>query len=143
MEGRHPIELVRCGKRRVNGQPCRKFAIAGGTVCRLHGGSAPQVVPAAKLRLALAADAVTERLLKIALSKRRRDSDVIAAAKDPLDRAGVRAEKPTDERPNDGTVLWEELVEIHRRRVLEAGVRGELAAGEAPALPRRDVLVIE
>jgi hypothetical protein len=47
-----------------------------------------------------------------------------------LDRAGVRAGKQPDYRANDGTVLWEEFVAVHRRRVLEAGTRGELPAGE-------------
>jgi len=51
MEGRHPIELVRCGKRRVNGLPCQQPAIHGGHVCRIHGGAAPQVVADATLRL--------------------------------------------------------------------------------------------
>jgi hypothetical protein len=45
--------------------------------------------------LALAADAA-ERLVKIALSKRTRDSDVIAAAKDLLDRAGVLRSRQTN-----------------------------------------------
>src|SRR5215472_13059297 len=100
---------MECTARRSNGLPWKRQAIVGGRVCPYHGGSAPQVVVAAKLRLALAADAVAERLVKIALSKRTRDSDVIAAAKDLLDRAGVRPEKPRDETPNDGTVLWEEF----------------------------------
>jgi hypothetical protein len=42
-------------------------------------------------------------LASIALSKRTRVSDAIAAAKDLLDRAGVRAEKRTDDRASDGT----------------------------------------
>jgi integrase len=62
-------------------------------VCRLHGG-APQVVKAAKLQLALAADAVAERLVKIALAKGTKDSDVIAAAKDLLESA-TALKKPT------------------------------------------------
>jgi hypothetical protein len=105
-----------CTAKRTNGTPCKAHAIHGGRVCRIHGGAAPQVIAAAKLRLALAADAVAERLVKVALSKRTKDSDVIAAAKDLLDRAGVRAEKPANDRANDGTVLWEEFVQIHRLR---------------------------
>jgi hypothetical protein len=121
MEVRDLMEHARlCGRTRRNGTPCRKYAIQGGTVCRLHGGSALQVIAAAKLRLALSADAVTARLVKIALSKRTKDADVIAAAKDPLDRAGVRAERAPDANAGRGTVLWEEFVAIHRRRVLDA-----------------------
>lgn len=37
----------RCSARRTNGEPCRAFAIVGGTVCRAHGGAAPQVRRAA------------------------------------------------------------------------------------------------
>jgi len=36
-----------CSARRTNGEPCRAFAIVGGTVCRTHGGAAPQVRHAA------------------------------------------------------------------------------------------------
>lgn len=33
------------------GKPCRKYAIRGGTVCRTHGGAAPQVEKAAAQRV--------------------------------------------------------------------------------------------
>jgi hypothetical protein len=142
--------------------PCKAHAIHGGHVCRVHGGAAPQVVAAAKLRLALAADAVAERLVTIALSKRTRDSDVIAAAKDLLDRAGVRAEKPANERVNDGTVLWEEFIAVHRRGIaapaagasatasidgatletIDAG-KTDAAPSAQPAAGRRPTLQIE
>jgi hypothetical protein len=69
MERRHPIELVRCGKRRVNGLPCQKPVIPGGSVCRLHGGGAPQVVAVANQRVALASDPVARRLIGIAMSR--------------------------------------------------------------------------
>ncbi len=38
---------------RSSGERCRRAAILGGTVCRVHGGAAPQVKAAAKKRLAL------------------------------------------------------------------------------------------
>lgn len=45
----------RCSARSSRtGQPCRSWAILGGTVCVNHGGRAPQVVAAAKRRLAMA-----------------------------------------------------------------------------------------
>jgi hypothetical protein len=43
---------MRCTARRTDGEPCGNHAIKGGTVCRYHGGSAPQVQAAAKQRLA-------------------------------------------------------------------------------------------
>jgi hypothetical protein len=108
IEGHHPMELQRCGKRRVNGLPYQKPVIPGGSICRLHGDAATQVVAAAKLRLAPAADAVAERLVRSSSSKRTKDADVIAATKDLLDRAGVRRE------PDGRTPLSrKELMALH------------------------------
>jgi hypothetical protein len=45
------------------GQPCGKWALKGSTVCRTHGGGAPQVQAAAKQRLA--EKAITEALGKL------------------------------------------------------------------------------
>jgi hypothetical protein len=42
---------VRCTGRRTNGEPCRAWAIHGGSVCWTHGGAAPQVRLAAMDRL--------------------------------------------------------------------------------------------
>lgn len=43
----------RCSAQSVRSkQPCRRYAIRGGTVCYTHGGRAPQVKAAAKARLA-------------------------------------------------------------------------------------------
>jgi hypothetical protein len=40
-----------CGAQRRDGQPCQAPAIEGGLVCLRHGGSAPQVRIAARLRV--------------------------------------------------------------------------------------------
>jgi hypothetical protein len=108
-----------CSARRQNGTACKAYAIVGGRVCRMHGGAAPQVVNAAKRRLALAADDVVRRLVGICLSKRTKDADVIAAARDLLDRASVRPERDAASNAGDGTVLWEEFIQIYRRKVLD------------------------
>jgi hypothetical protein len=42
----------RCRARRKSGKPCGNPPMAGGFVCRMHGGSAPQVKRAAAQRLA-------------------------------------------------------------------------------------------
>lgn len=43
---------LRCGRpRNSDGLPCTQWRIKGGTVCKTHGGSAPQVKRAAALRV--------------------------------------------------------------------------------------------
>jgi hypothetical protein len=44
-------EADRCSARTSAGRPCRAHPIRGGTVCRVHGGMAPQVRAAAERRL--------------------------------------------------------------------------------------------
>ena len=51
MRSQDPIQAQPCTARRKNGQPCGAKAIRGGTVCRMHGGGAPQVKAAAAARL--------------------------------------------------------------------------------------------
>ncbi len=43
---------IRCSARtKATGQPCRQLAIKGATVCKMHGGMAPQVQASARERL--------------------------------------------------------------------------------------------
>lgn len=65
----------------------------GGTVCYTHGGAAPQVQAAAKVRLAMAADYAAATLIRLSRKKKASDADLRAACKEILDRAGL---KPTD-----------------------------------------------
>jgi hypothetical protein len=61
-----------CLAKRTNGEPCRAYAITGGTVCRAHGGAAPQVRAAAHRRIILSQ--ITAGLLAgQAKAARRRD----------------------------------------------------------------------
>ena len=45
----------RCTARNRAGKPCGAYAVRGGRVCRVHGGP-PQVIAAAKRRLAVMAE---------------------------------------------------------------------------------------
>ena len=65
------------------------MAARGANVCRVHGGSAPQVKRAAQRRLQQAADALTARLLGFALDQGVPDAIALQAVRDALDRAGL------------------------------------------------------
>lgn len=85
----------RCRAHRSNGDACSAYAIRGGTVCAVHGGSAPQVKRSAQERLAEMVDPLLTELFRIAQSS---DSDAVrlAAIKDALDRAGYKATERVD-----------------------------------------------
>jgi hypothetical protein len=55
----------RCHATARSGSPCRQPAVAGATVCRFHGGSAPQVQRAAARRLAEADAAAVLKLADV------------------------------------------------------------------------------
>jgi hypothetical protein len=94
--------------------------MAGGKVCRVHGGSAPQVIAAARHRLLKACDPVAARLIEIAKSKLTEPKDAIVAIREVLNRAGLSAQPVAEAQgANQGQVLWEEFIQIHRRRVPE------------------------
>jgi hypothetical protein len=107
---------VQCKAKTQAGPQCRARAIAGTTVCRVHGGSAPQVIQAARRRLLLAADPIAARLIQIALGKKTEPKDAIVAIREILNRAGVHAEQSPDDGSIPGQVLWDEFIQIHRRR---------------------------
>jgi hypothetical protein len=78
------------------GEPCKRFAIVGGTVCSSHGGSAPAVKDAARRRLLELVDPALVRLRDLLGSDDERVA--LQACRLVLDRAGI----PTDDDP----ALW-------------------------------------
>jgi hypothetical protein len=87
-----PMASARCTARsKQRGTQCKQRAIPGGTVCRFHGGAAPQVIRSARERIAAAADPAIDVLLTALKSK---DEKLRAqVAQDLLDRAGHGAKQ--------------------------------------------------
>lgn len=84
----NPMDAVQCTATNRLGERCKRYAVEGSSVCRLHGGASPLARAAAKkMLLALVPDAI--EVLKEAL-----DGDVridvvqLRAALAVLDRAG-------------------------------------------------------
>ena len=83
----------RCkAKAKQTGERCKRAAILGGTVCKIHGGGAPAVINKARQRIMEAADPAAARMVELIASLDERIS--FAASKDLMDRAGYKA--PTE-----------------------------------------------
>lgn len=88
----------RCHAHKKSGAQCKRPAIPGGKVCRHHGGAAPHVQNAARVRLEMAADKAAAELIGMAIDSTghlfyKRPDVKLAAINSLLDRAGL---KPTD-----------------------------------------------
>lgn len=79
----------RCTATNNRGQPCRAYPVHGATVCRAHGGAAPQVRAKAEQRILAAADPAAAKLVQLMGDKRVPPQVQLAAARDLLDRAGL------------------------------------------------------
>jgi len=115
-----------CTAKRTNGAACKGQALTGASVCRVHGGSAPQVIAAARRRLLMMIDpalGVLARATRTRTGKAAKNwepsAQEIAAAREVLTRAGVTAVLADAPTGHDGQVLWEEFIQIHRRAVQE------------------------
>lgn len=87
----------RCKAKTRSGRQCANPPIDGGTVCRMHGGAAPQVKKRAAMRLLELIDPAITTLAR-EMATATRSSDRQRAANSILDRAGVvRREAPAKE----------------------------------------------
>jgi hypothetical protein len=97
----HPVPPMRCtGTVRSGvreGQRCGRWSIEGHDKCIVHGGNLPNVkeaarkhVEAARLRLIGGADDAIDTLFELMSSSQTADNIKLGAAKEILDRAGVK-----------------------------------------------------
>ena len=80
----------RCMAHNRKGNQCLHAAMVQTNVCQTHGGAAPQVKRAARVRLEMAADPMAKELLGIATGAES-ESVRLAAIRDALDRSGLAA----------------------------------------------------
>jgi hypothetical protein len=85
------VEPARCGAKKRDGEPCRRFPLKGTNRCRLHGGASPQAQAKARERILGAADLAAQRLIEFMNDKRVPWPVRLSAARDLLDRAGLGA----------------------------------------------------
>lgn len=100
---------MQCSAHRRDGAQCGSDAMKGTTVCRMHGGSAPQVRAAAQRRLLEAVDPVLAELIALALEEKDPRTR-LAACRDVLDRVGITTPKRVE-------VLTLDAVEAEIRRL--------------------------
>lgn len=88
-------ESVRChANSGRSGEPCKRWAIRGATVCPTHGGLAPQVRQSAALRLKALEDSAVDALEDLLQSEA--EAIRLATARDVLDRAGHKPREKVD-----------------------------------------------
>lgn len=101
MKGRCTAKSSRTGK------PCAKYPINGGTVCRTHGGAAPQVKAKALERLMALQNPAIDCLTKL-IERQEYPSTAYAAARDVLDRTmGKPTESVQVEQSGELTIRWQ------------------------------------
>lgn len=110
---------VKCtAKSSRTGKPCQKSPIKGATVCRMHGGAAPQVKRAAERRLDQLRP-LAIRYYDYLLSQQDYPSAGLGAANAVMDRVdGKPAERVQLEVSGDAALL--DALEAGRRRVAES-----------------------
>lgn len=79
----------KCKARNRQGKRCGNWAIPGGTVCRFHGGKAPQVEKAALERLRELQHPAIAQLARIIEDPVAGDTDKLRAIENVLDRTGI------------------------------------------------------
>ena len=102
---------ARCTAKSKRSQtPCNNPAIMGGTVCRMHGGSAPQVQASARERL-MALQPLAIQTMHNLMNREEYPTVQLGAARDVLDRTeGKPVESVSLTGANNGPLV----IEIHK-----------------------------
>lgn len=115
-----------------SGERCKRQAIAGAAVCRVHGGAAPQVRAKAQERLLALVDPALAVLSHAMRQKAKQLPVAVQAARDVLDRNNLGGKQFLE---LSGGVIDAEVLRQRRAARLAAEGRKELPA---PAEERLD-----
>lgn len=128
-------EPQKCVARKKDGTPCKRSPIKGASVCRAHGGAAPQVQRKAAERIANASDIAVLQILALMQAPDTPAPVKLAAARDLLDRANVSGKTTVElEVP-----LWQQLLDGIVATVPEGSELRAFAEGQGGP----DPLVVE
>ena len=103
---------MKCTAHTSAGNNCKANAIKGSNVCRVHGGSAPQVKAKAQQRLLAAADDAAAVLVQIIMDESKPDNVRVTAIKDLLDRAGLKPVEQIEVTTLDESVIDREIARL-------------------------------
>ena len=108
MRSPDPMSRPRCtAHSKQTGLQCKRTPIPGGTVCRYHGGAAPQVKQAALERLMALQNPAIDRLGKL-IDQEAFPTVAYAASRDVLDRTmGKPAESVAVQHSGDMRIIHE------------------------------------
>lgn len=102
-----PINRLCTAHSARTGKPCKKYPISGATVCRTHGGAAPQVKRKALERLMELQDRAIDRMAAL-MRQEQYPSTAYAASRDILDRTmGKPTESVQVEQSGELTIKWQ------------------------------------
>lgn len=129
-----PEEKRRCKAHSRTGERCKYPPVPGATVCRFHGGNAPQVRRKAALRLAELVDPAIATMAQVMVDRQARHSDRLRAAENVLDRAGVPRKVDVEDATTSREILLDRLTALREQRERGEGMDdypgGDTAAGD-------------
>lgn len=125
-----PVPVIRCtyifpDTHQRPGEQCKRWSLRGSTVCYRHGGNLPSVrqhaeavVEAARLRLIESTDDAVDWLIDLGRNSAS-DAVRLGAAKEVLDRAGVRGgvevDVTVDQKHDPAEVLRTKIAQVRSR----------------------------
>jgi len=119
--------MPKCQAHTSKGKACGQPAISGATVCRIHGGSAPQVRDAARRRILALVDPALGVLAQATRPRKTENweptAQEIKAATDILDRAGLKEPEKLEVSGNIEVLTVAET--LRRRRAARLKEQGD------------------